>query len=284
MINKLKEKAYELKISDFGTVKARIFDELYLDLLCGGADSEKAEKMSNPFLYMKDAKTIIVCIFSYNTDGNGNISKYAFGKDYHSVIADKLKKFSVPITEKGYKCEFYADSWDLNERFLAVKAGLGFVGKNHLFISPKFGSFVFIGVILTDCILEETKQNGSECISCGRCIEACPGGAIGSDGGFDAERCISHITQKKGELNEYEEKLIRENGYIWGCDICQNVCPYNQKAPYTEIEEFLNDRIENLLIDENMSNREFRRKYSDRAFSWRGATPIKRNIKIINEM
>lgn len=277
MINKLNEKAKELKISDWGVVEAKVFDGLCLDLRKKGF--ENAERMSNPYLYMDDVKSVIVCIFSYNTDRVGNISKYAFGKDYHLVISNKLKKFSAPLEACGYKCNVYADSWDLNERFLAVKAGLGFIGKNRLFISPEFGSFVFIGVVLTDCVLTPSKPCESTCINCGKCVEACPGNALAKD--FDKNSCVSHITQKKGELSVFEQNLIKKSGYIWGCDICQDVCPYNKNAPLSEIAEFSYDKITHLEIDENMSNREFKRKYSDRAFSWRGINPLKRNQKII---
>ena len=281
MTDELNQRAELLKISDWGVVKARVFEDLCLDLRADGIEEEKAQKMCNPFLYMKNAKSVIVCIFSYNTPEKGNISKYAFGKDYHKVVSEKLREFAAPIVEKGYKCSVYSDSWDLNERYLAVAAGLGFVGDNHLFISPKFGSFVFIGVILTDCRIEKSNQCENKCIGCGKCIEACPGGAISKGGAFKEERCISHISQKKGELTEEETQLILDGGLIWGCDICQNVCPYNKNAPYTQIEEFRDDKITELYIDENMSNREFRKKYADRAFSWRGKQPLERNQKIL---
>lgn len=277
MKSKLEAKAKDLKISDWGITRARVFDDLCLELKKQGF--ENAERMSNPFLYMESAKTIIVCLFSYNTKEKGNISKYAFGADYHKVISDKLKKFALPLEQAGYKCRFYTDSWDLNERYLAVEAGLGFIGRNRLFISPKFGSFIFIGVILTDCELDASVHDIGQCINCGRCVSACPGNALKN--GFDKNLCVSHITQKKGELNDFEKSLIKKSGYIWGCDICQEVCPYNKNAPCTDIEEFLCERIINLKIDESMSGREFKRKYSERAFSWRGVNPLKRNQKIM---
>lgn len=279
MTGKLKQKAEELKISDFGIARARVFDDLCLDLRKKGF--ENAERMCNPFVYMEDAKSIIVCLFSYNTADRGNISKYAFGKDYHKVICEKLKSFSEPLENAGYKCAVYTDSWDFNERYAAVEAGLGFIGRNRLFISPKLGSFVFIGVVLTDCPLPPSVSTKKTCINCGKCVAACPGNALAD--GFDKNLCLSHITQKKGELSAFERDLIKKNGFVWGCDICQDVCPYNKNAPLSEIAEFSSDKITHLKIDADMSNREFRRKYSDRAFSWRGIAPLKRNIKIIEE-
>lgn len=283
MIARLNKAAERLKISDWGVVKARVFDDLCLDLRTLGIEKEKAERMSNPFLYMEDARSIIVCILSYNSPDAGNISKYAYGSDYHKVILQKLKDFSAPIIESGYKCSYFSDSWDLNERYLAVEAGLGFIGENHMFISPKFGSYVFIGVILTDYPLKPSEPYEGRCLSCGKCISSCPGGALGKDGGFNERKCVSYLTQKKGALSAEEEKLIEKSGYIWGCDICQSVCPYNKSAPYTDIEDFTENKITHLVIDEGMSNREFKRQYSGRAFSWRGKQPLERNQKIMEK-
>ena len=283
MIEELKKRAEKLKISDFGIVKAEVFDDLCLTLHSKkGVGLDKAEKMSNPFLIMPEAKSIIVCIFSYKTEKTGNISKYAMGMDYHQVIKQKLSEFVKPITKKGYICECYADSWDLDERYLAVKAGLGFIGENGLFISPKYGSFVFIGAVLTDCPLIAGVPITATCKNCGECIRNCPGGALSKTDEFDCTKCLSAITQKKGELSEAEISLIKKGGKIWGCDRCQEVCPHNKNAPDTEIEEFSTNLITDLVLNKDMSNREFKKKYAERAFSWRGITPLIRNQDILN--
>ncbi len=287
MINKLRKLAKELKISDFDIVKARVFDDLCLALDKTKTSSyctQDVMKRCNPYEIMPDAESIIVALFSYNQNRVGNVSKYAMGMDYHQVVKDKLLKLSKPITDAGYKAMAFADSWDLNERYLARMAGLGFIGKNHMFISPKYGSYVFIGALVTNCPLPENKAIKNGCKNCDKCVNACVGGALTKDGKFDENKCLSHITQKKGELSDFEEKLIFENKMLWGCDICQSVCPYNVDAPFTKIEEFLKEPIENLSLDENISNKEFKEKYGNRAFSWRGKNVILRNQKIINKM
>ncbi len=281
MTGRLEKLAKDLKISAFGAIEARVFDDLCLDLR-KSTGSEPPPETYNPFLTMPEAKSIIVCLFSYNTKEKGNISKYAMGCDYHSVIKKKLEAFTAPLIESGYSCMPFSDSWSMNERFLAVLAGLGFIGKNHMLIHPKFGSFVFIGTVLTDCPLPESKPLDMSCKSCGKCISACPGKAL-SENLFDETKCVSYITQKKGELTESETAAMLKSGYIWGCDICQTVCPHNIAAPISEIEEFSDNLILNLHVDENLSNREFKRLYFGRAFTWRGISPILRNQKIFEK-
>jgi len=285
MTDELKTLAKNLKISDLGIVRAEVFSDLCLDLHTKNPSEfvrEAPEERADPFLIMEDAKSLIVCVFSYNNHEKGEISKYAMGKDYHQVVREKLLKLSRPLLDKGFKAEVFADSWSMCERYLAQKAGLGFVGKNHMFISEKAGSFVFIGVIVTDCDLKPTKPKNTMCIGCGECIKNCPGKALKTDGSFEEKNCVSYISQKKGELNEREKNALIKSGKIWGCDICQEVCPHNQNVPISEIEEFTKNLITSLEIDENMSNREFKRLYADRAFSWRGLAPILRNKKIFS--
>ena len=113
------------------------------------------------------------------------------------------------------------------------------------------------------------------------CIKLCPGGAL-TENGFDERKCVSYITQKKGELSEEEMNAIRNSGSVWGCDICQRVCPENKNKELTGINKFR----ENLILcikNEKISNREFKKKYAERAFSWRGKGVIDRNLSIINE-
>jgi len=115
-------------------------------------------------------------------------------------------------------------------------------------------------------------------INC-NCIKACPLGAIGEES-FDSGLCLSYISQKKGELTELEIDALSGSGMIWGCDICQEVCPCNKELPETNIEDFKNDLITRLTID-NISNREFKEKFGDRAFAWRGKNVILRNQRHI---
>lgn len=272
------------KAGDIGFLKAEIYDELRDVLKKRGKVSltdDDIEKRINPYLIMPDAKSIIVCLFSYHARYKGNISSYAYGKDYHSVIKEKLIKISKPLADNGYKFKVFCDNGSLSDRFLAQKCGLGFVGKNGMLINKKLGSEFFIGYIITDCVMEEDKPLDEKvCIGCNKCISSCPGGAIGEYFDFNENLCVSYLTQKKGELTADEEKIIKKSGYIWGCDICNKVCPYNENAPYTDIDEFTKDTVYSLEIPDGISNKEFLKLYHDRAFSWRGKNVLIRNINL----
>lgn len=278
----MKEKIRELiKISGFsdsGFADARIYSELSEIRDVPFAPASGDERI-NPFLIMEDAKTIIVLLASYNTDAFGNLSSYAMGKDYHMV----LKKYSEPVIEfienKGFSARFFCDNAPLDERFLAYLAGLGFIGKNGFLISPKFGSRVFLAHIVTNMQIPADKPLELGCLNCGKCVSACPTKALKMG---DFYRCLSYITQKKGELSEEEADLIRKGGSCWGCDICQSVCPHNSDAPLATIPEFSKNLITKLEIPE-MSNREFKEKFGDRAFSWRGKSILMRNLAILDK-
>ena len=119
-------------------------------------------------------------------------------------------------------------------------------------------------------------------MNCMRCVNECPGNALLD--GFDISRCLSHITQKRGELTEWETELVRDSGSVFGCDICQKVCPHNRGVTHSDISLFTEDRITNLSLDDidKLSNKAFREKYGNRAFSWRGKGVLCRNLQIIN--
>ncbi len=279
MKNQIKECAKKSGISDIGFLEAKKAPELFAVVSKNTPFvTSEPEARINPFSVMNDAKTVIVLLFSYKTDFSGNISKYAHGKDYHLVLKEKASPIISLISEKGFKAEFFCDNAVLNERYLARKAGLGFIGKNGFLISPRFGSFVFIAHILTDLEISPDKENNDSCKKCEKCINACPTGALKTG---DFYSCLSYITQKKGELSGNEKRLISDNKMCWGCDICQECCPHNDNVPNTDIPEF----SENLITNINelfMSNREFKKMYSDRAFSWRGKCVLERNLSIIN--
>jgi len=156
------------------------------------------------------------------------------------------------------------------------------LGKNGMCINEKYGSYFFIGYIACNATLELSKPLNRECLGCMRCVSACPGGAL--DKGFCEDKCLSAITQKKGELSPWESELVADNNTVFGCDICQKVCPHNEYAKHTPIQEFVKDRICRLTLDEleNMSNKEFKEKYGDRAFAWRGKAPLQRNLTFLN--
>ena len=230
-----------------------------------------------------DEKSAIVCLFPYYTgDEEGNLSLYARPYDYHLIIKEKLSEVCdyICTLSPHVQCEIFADIGPLVDRNLAYKAGLGFYGKNKMLINDDFGSFFFIGYILCNLHLESDSPSEKSCISCNKCIETCPGGALGD--GFDINKCASHISQKKGDLTRSEIAILKKSGLIFGCDTCQKVCPHNNITP-RPMKEFTEDLIHSLNMGdiENLSNKEFLSKYKNRAFSWRGKNVLLRNINIL---
>lgn len=278
--------AAEARISDIGIVKAEVFQDLgkFLSQMPSPPLAEPdIEKRINPFLLMPEAKSIIVCLSSYYTGKiPGNLSKYARGIDYHLVMKEQMHKIVLMLNRQGYQAICFCDNGPLDDRYLAYRAGLGFFGNNGFLIHERYGTYTFIGYLLTDCPLESDVPQDKSCMDCGKCYAACPGGALGRDK-FCAERCISYLTQKKGQLTEEEKKLIKKGGSIWGCDICQDVCPHNQYAQKTNIYSFAENLIHDLDLPEQMSGRMFARMYGDRAFSWRGKGVLARNFEILHE-
>ena len=259
---------------------------------CGISDYKKAaENLEKPAVFgsggqktevLENARTAIVCAFNYYAgEEKGNISRYAQGEDYHITVLRKMQPIAEELEKNGFSAKIFADTGILNERLLAKNSGIAFIGRNRMAISEKFGSYFFVGYILTDCEIKDDRKTREGCLDCGRCEKACPLGAL--KGGFCEEKCLSYITQKKGELSEEEEQAMVSANTVWGCDICQEVCPHNQGIPITEISEFKENRIINLEIDENISNKEFKKLYKNRAFSWRGKKILIRNQKILKK-
>ena len=278
MKEKIKETAKAEKISDIGFCSLSDYREEAKTLRKNASFAGKEKDAE----IIKNARTAIVCAFNYYSGAKkGNISRYAQGEDYHLTVTRKMKPIAELLEKNGFSARIFADIGFLNERLLAVLSGIAFVGKSGMAISPKFGSYFFIGYILTDCEISKDKKCGGSCANCGRCVEACPLGAL--DCGFCEEKCLSYITQKKGALSAEEEKAVMEANTIWGCDICQEVCPHNAGIPITEIDEFRENLIINLEIDEDISNKEFEKIYKNRAFSWRGKGVIIRNQKILQK-
>lgn len=226
----------------------------------------------------------VVMLFPYypGKDENGNISVYTYSKDYHIVVKEYLKKVAEFIKNSGgYKTEIFVDVSPYDDIDLGYRAGLGVVGKNRLLINDKYGSFCFIGYVITDMPLELSQPLENSCLNCNKCVSACPAGTL-KEGDFS--KCLSEITQKKGDLSEAEQKLIKENGFAFGCDICQMVCPMNN-FNITSFEEFKTDLITKIYKKdfENLSNKEFKEKFGNRAFSWRGKKVLVRNLDILED-
>lgn len=283
MKSKLKNALKDIGACDFGVVRARVFDDFLPIISKRGKVSlceADNEKRINPFLTYPFAKSIIVSLFSYNTSEKDVISEYALGDDYHIVIKNRLNVVLELLKNSGYMAEIFVDNSPLSDRHLAYLAGVGFFGMNGMLINEQFGSKVFIAGIVTDCELEEDKPLDNICIKCRKCVDACPGGAISDDFGFDENRCVSFLTQKKGELSKEEKEIIKKSGYIWGCDICQNVCPYNYSVKHTNIHEFMHNDNNIEKITKDMSNSQFKKNFANKAYSWRGKAVLTRNIEI----
>ena len=224
-------------------------------------------------------KTVIVACFPYLLKEENyksiNISKYAVVTDYHDVALNRLNSAIAKLRELYPEHEFeaFADNSPIPEVKAACIADLGVRGKNTLLISKKYGSYIFIGEIVTTLDLNCTAADEKNCIGCGKCIESCPSGSLSKEG-FERALCLSEITQKKGVLTENEEALMKACGCVWGCDICQDICPMNKNAETTHIEEFLAAPV--AFVAEGCS-------LECRAYEWRGRKVIERNITLHNK-
>lgn len=229
----------------------------------------------------QDAASVLVCLFPYYTGEHKerNISRYAMVTDYHMIAGEYLKRFCEALQEVFPQNQFesFTDNSPIREVSAAFHAGLGRRGKNGLILHPKYGSYVFIGEVVTDLVLQPDQPlNPGECIGCGKCQKVCPQGALRSDGSVCLERCRSHITQKKGELTDWEIGQIQDGGLIWGCDICNDACPMNQEAKVlTPVPEFLESAV--AVLDAQIAERLLK----TRAYNYRGKKTILRNIQLL---
>ncbi len=227
-----------------------------------------------------DVSSVIVFLIPYfSGTEKGNISLYARANDYH-LYCKKLEERILPKLKNILgDAVILADTSPIYETEAASLADLGVIGCHGLLINPKYSSFVFIGGIFTSSHYESLTDKKSfavkYCDMCQRCKKACPVC-------LDKEKCLSSVTQKKGELTEEEIHLMQKYGTVWGCDICQLSCPYTEEmirnGTTTEIEFFKQDLIHYMTREyiENISTEEFKK----RAFSWRGKKTLLRNIEI----
>jgi epoxyqueuosine reductase len=220
--------------NDAGRLKEWLDDRLHADMQYM---QNNFEKRIDPRELLPGAKSLIVVLLNYfpsvNLDRSGNyiISKYAYGQDYHKVVKRKLRQLQKFLIEhyNDSNSRIFVDSAPVLERSWAALAGLGWVGKNANLISQKKGSFFFIGEIISTLTLAADNPVKDHCGSCTRCIEACPTGAIVSPKKIDSNRCISYWTiENKGPINTDLKGKFKDQ--IFGCDICQDVCPWNSKT------------------------------------------------------
>jgi epoxyqueuosine reductase len=268
--NWIAERAKQLGFATSGVVRADRFPELERNeewLARGYAGEMKYledARRGDPQKAMPGARSVIVCALNYNTEYSrtaqaraqmagedlderprGWISRYAWGDDYHEVLRTRLEELLADLHEEyaePFEARIYADTGPVNERVLAKHAGLGWLGKNTLLLNEQFGSFFFLGMILTTLDLQPSLGSADippadRCGSCRKCIEACPTGALVDAYVMDARRCISYLTiEVRGAIPEELREPMGQ--HVFGCDICQDVCPWNRNAPVTQAKEF----------------------------------------------
>lgn len=205
----------------------------------------RPEVRLNPLLLLPEAKSAIVVLSNYYRDNPtsdltaGKIARYAGGRDYHRVVGKNLKRFCAILEEEfSATTTWYAvDTGPILERYWAEKSGLGWVGKNTMLLNREFGSWTFIGMILTSLPLEPDAPHADHCGSCTRCLEACPTDAFPEPGVLDSRRCISYWTiEHRGDFPAGVASEL--SGWFFGCDDCQTACPWNRFAKPASNEEY----------------------------------------------
>jgi len=300
--NVFKNKAYELGFSFCGIAKARFLKEeaprleSWLKKGLHGKMSyltNYSDRRLDPRLLVDGAKSVISLAYNYYPsqlqpgEAKYKISKYAYGEDYHNVIHEKLKQLEsfLRFSAGDINIRSFVDSAPVLERAWAVLSGLGWVGRNSMLITRRNGSFFFLAEIITDLELEYNQPfGGNYCGDCSRCIDACPTGAI-TDFTIDANRCISYLTIElkddvlpapKGSYNEW----------IFGCDVCQDVCPWNRfSVPHNEGRfNPLPDLFKLQTSDwEQMDEDRFKQIFNNSAIKRTKLIGLKRNISFLTE-
>ncbi len=219
--------------------------EKYTQWLDRGFDSSLhymrrgVEKRFDPKFLLPDAASVIVCAVSYKNEVSGGydagcdvprIASYACTTDYHVTVKTMLRDMAgrLGLDDRGVAWRCFTDSAPILEKAWAVEAGLGWIGRNSLLVTPRYGSFVVLGEIVVSCAADvyDTPYSGCGCGDCRRCVDSCPTGAITEERMLDTGRCISRLTVEKG----CEAVACDLHGWIFGCDECQNACPYNMRA------------------------------------------------------
>ena len=252
------------------------------------------EKRYDPRLLVEGTKSIVTVLYNYYPKqqiGDGEhykIAKYAYGADYHDVLKSKLRLLLERIETQTGKLEstrIFVDSAPVLDRAWAVRCGLGFIGKNTTLIHPKKGSFFFIGHLFLPLELEETGQPlSNRCGRCTKCIDACPTGALEAPFHIDARKCISYLTiEYKGSLDGLDPKTFK--GWMYGCDSCQDACPYNRfSLPNIEPAFQPSEQLMAMRKNDwkNLTKADFDALFERSAMQRAGYEGLKRNINFIS--
>jgi epoxyqueuosine reductase len=251
----------------------------------------QAAKRQAPARIAPGSRCALVVLKSYYTPApppaaGGRVARYAWGEDYHGVVGEKLAALAAALVELGGSAaatRWYIDAGPVPERELARRAGLGWIAKNTMLIHPRLGSFTFIGCVLTDLALAVDPPFVSDhCGSCRACLDACPTAAFPEPGRLDARRCISYLTiEHRGEFDAARGAMIGD--WLFGCDVCQDVCPWNDKFAAATDELRFTPRPELTTPDlaelAGLDADAFRRRYADTAFERPGVAGMARNAR-----
>lgn len=296
---RIKELAAELGFSECGISKATYLEEDHRhlkDWLGKGYHAgmqwmtNHEEKRVDPRELVPGAKSVISVLYNYymppeRSDDALKVSMYAQGNDYHYVMKRKLKSFLHLINENIAPANgrVFVDSAPVLDRAWAVKSGLGWIGKNSMLINKRQGSYFFIGELIIDIELPPDELVTDHCGTCTACIDACPTDAIVENKVIDSNLCISYLTIENREDHIPEQFEGKMDGWIFGCDICQEVCPWNRFSVIHQENEFIPKF--DLDIDAeswlHMDEDEFRKKFRDSPVRRAGLEGIKRNVKFV---
>ena len=257
--------------------------------------NRQADKRKDPARIMPGAKSAVVTLTNYchevpgpepRAPGPSRVAQYAWSSDYHDVLGDRLEQLAAAIRElaPGATTRCYVDAGPVPERELAQRAGLGWIGKNMMLIHPEIGSFTFIGVVLTDAALEpDPPFDADRCGTCTRCLDACPTQAFAGPRDLDARACISYLTiERRGEFSDTERAQVGD--WLFGCDVCQDVCPWNVSFATATRDPGFAPRPEIAHPDAGafatMDEATFRRRFGDTPFSRPGLRGMRRNAHV----
>ena len=252
----------------------------------------QADKRKDPRKIMPHARSAVVTLTNYyhgaaDPGPVARVAQYAWSSDYHDVLGNRLEQLASAIREivppATTRC--YVDAGPVPERELAQLAGLGWIGKNMMLIHPEIGSFTFIGVVLTDAELEpDLPFEADRCGTCRRCLDACPTDAFVGPRDLDARACISYLTiEHRGDFSDIQRAQVGD--WLFGCDICQDVCPWNVSFARATIDPGFVPRPEMAAPDAHalstVSDDEFDRHYGDTPFSRPGRKGMSRNAAAV---
>lgn len=254
-----------------------------------------ADKFFDPRMILPSARSVVVCALSYNLPEHesppdaekcGIISRYARGKDYHSEALDRLKIVRAGLERlfPGSENKAYADTGNISEKYFAERAGLGAQGRNTLLINPEYGSFLFLGVVISSANIEPDKAFDKDlCGACRACEKACPTSAL-ADRFLDARKCVSYHTIENRKAEELPEFIVANNpGYLFGCDICQTVCPYNAKAKISQADYFSGRAYFELEEIEEMTQETFQAIFAGTPVERLKLAGLKRNARALGK-